>query len=126
MKGRGRRPAISSPFLYEVKKRTQREETSLLYRSDVQMKSSSDSEMNSFTIRPEEYGATKAALELPVDVFDTAMVESSGVTGTLSKRKLFPVDEGEERAQRKKQCVTQMDTDFTEVIDFIYSTAILI
>ncbi|XP_062864145.1 uncharacterized protein LOC134325836 [Trichomycterus rosablanca] len=127
MKGRGRRAAPNPPpLLKEVKRVGPREETSLLYHSDVQMKSLSDSELNTFTIRAEEYANAglpanpKPPLEFPAMVLDTqttcqlmvGIIESAGLPGTLSKRKFYPLGDSEERTQRKKQCITtQMETD---------------
>ncbi|KAL7873533.1 hypothetical protein AOLI_G00126040 [Acnodon oligacanthus] len=122
-KGRGRRAAPNPAPLPEVRRPGSRDGVPV----DVQMRSSSDSELKAvnpgdFTPRGRKC-ANAEILEKPLyspvvpcgrETFQLSddLLKSPTHLGSLSKRKLFgTLADSEEYIRRKKQCITQMETE---------------
>ncbi|XP_036449253.1 uncharacterized protein LOC118823638 [Colossoma macropomum] len=128
-KGRGRRAAPHPAPLLEVRRPGSRDGVAIVHNADVQMRSSSDSELKAINQGDFLPRARKCAngeilekhplyssvvpfgRETSFQLTDD-LLKSPTHPGTLSKRKLFgTLGDSEEYMHRKKQCITQMETE---------------
>ncbi|XP_066497716.1 uncharacterized protein [Hoplias malabaricus] len=129
MKERGRRVATNPVPHLEMRRPRPTDGVDVVHLTDVQMRSSSDSELKAIHQGEFPYRARKCtSTEMPVKTslyppavpffpetsfeFTHTLLNSPTRSVTLSKRKsFFPLADGEENIHRKKQCITQMETE---------------